>query len=186
MRALLHGLGPLLPGVEHRAHAAVGICWKNCWQDASPHGHPHTQRQRLDLDSGREDLDQSCLGLGRGQRHGQGLRWPDRGSPREAEVEMRVLERFGGQVELMRAARLASSAHDWQGQPETNPQRGHGGKGGDWRVPSRRDRSLGVHSTGDRAVLGAGWGCTSLLPWGSQAVNIPCALVGGVPREHRG
>ena len=128
MRALLHGLGPLLPGVEHRAHAAVGICWKNCWQDASPHGHPHTQRQRLDLDSGREDLDQSCLGLKQKQRHKQGLRWPDRGSPREAEVEMRVLERFGGQVELMRAARLASSAHDWQGQPETNPQRGHGGK----------------------------------------------------------
>lgn len=28
----------------------------------------------------------------------------------------------------MGAARLANSAHDWQGQPETNPQRGHGGK----------------------------------------------------------
>lgn len=68
------GLGPLLSGVEHRAHAAAGVCWKNCWQDASPRGHPHTQRQRLDLDSGREDLDQSCLGLGAGQRGGQGLR----------------------------------------------------------------------------------------------------------------
>ena len=28
----------------------------------------------------------------------------------------------------MGAARLASSAHNWQGQAETNPQRGHGGK----------------------------------------------------------
>lgn len=55
-----------------------------------------TQRQSLDLDSGSEDLDQSCLGLGGGQRRGQRLRWPGRGSPMEAEVKMRVLERFGG------------------------------------------------------------------------------------------
>lgn len=96
MRAPLRGLGPLMPGVEHTAHAAVGVCWKNCWQDGSPHGHPPTQRQRLDLDSGSEDLDQSCLGLGGGQRRGQRLRWPGRGSPMEAEVKMRVLERFGG------------------------------------------------------------------------------------------
>ena len=66
MRAPLRGLGPLPSAVECRAHGAIGVCWKTCWQDAPPRLPPDTQRQRLDLGSGHEDLDQSCLGLGGG------------------------------------------------------------------------------------------------------------------------
>lgn len=67
------GLGPLLSGVEHRAHAAG--CWGLLEEllVRSPRACPHTQRQRLDLGLATEDLDQSCLGLGAGQS-GQGLR----------------------------------------------------------------------------------------------------------------
>lgn len=50
---------------------------------------------------------------------------------------------------------------------------------------SRRDSSLGVHSAGNQAVLGVGWGRTSLLLWGSQAVNVPSAL-GGVCHRNTG
>lgn len=90
------------------------------------HAATPTPRGRLDLDSGRRDLDQSCLGLGGGaERGGQGLRWPGPGVPEEAEGRDEGYSRglWGLEAGLMGAARLASSAHDWQGQAETNPQR---------------------------------------------------------------
>lgn len=67
MWAPLPGLGPLPSVVECRPHGVLEfVVGRIAGRTPLPAYPPDTQRQRLDLGSGHEDLDQSCLGLGGG------------------------------------------------------------------------------------------------------------------------